>query len=108
MFLGAGFGLINGVIAGLFPFWATLYALFTIVLWIASGVIFVPDSLPETARYWLSFNPALQGVEWMRSAYYEGYGARVLDRAYMLDFSAFTLFLGLLLEHLARGRILQQ
>jgi capsular polysaccharide transport system permease protein len=37
MFLGAGFGLINGVVAGLYSFWATVYALFTIVLWIASA-----------------------------------------------------------------------
>ena len=63
--------------------------------------------LPEVARYWLSFNPALQGVEWMRSAYYEGYGAGILDKGYMLTFAVVTIFAGFLLERLTRGRILQ-
>jgi capsular polysaccharide transport system permease protein len=105
MFLGLGFGMINGVIAGFFPFWVTGYGLFSIVMWVASGVMIVPDMLPERARYWLSFNPALHGVEWMRSAYYDGYGAGVLDKAYMLEFATVTLFLGFLFERLMRGRI---
>ena len=106
--LGFGFGIVNGVIAGMYPFWITPFSLFQIVLWIASGVVLVPDELPETARYWLSFNPALIGVEWMRSAYYEGYGlGELLDKRYMLSFGAASVFLGLAMERLMRGRILQ-
>ncbi len=105
MLLGFGFGLINGVIAGLFLFWVTGYGLFSIVMWVASGVYFVPDALPETARYWLSFNPALQGVVWMRAAYYEGYGMLTLDKAYMLKFAVVSVCLGFLFERLMRGRI---
>jgi capsular polysaccharide transport system permease protein len=108
MLLGLGFGIVNGVIAGVFPFWFTPFALFQIVLWIASGVIMVPDELPQVARYWLSFNPALIGVEWMRSAFYEGYGlGELLDKRYMLGFSTATLFIGLLMERAMRGRILR-
>lgn len=108
MLLGFGFGLINGVIAGLFTFWVTGFALFQIIMWIASGVAFVPDELPQGARYALSFNPALIGVEWMRSAFYDGYGlGELLDKPYMLGFSLFSLALGLLMERLMRGRILQ-
>ena len=77
-------------------------------MWMASGVILVPDELPETARYWLSFNPALIGVEWMRSAFYDGYGlGELLDKRYMLGFAVTTLFVGLLMERAMRGRILQ-
>jgi capsular polysaccharide transport system permease protein len=107
MLLGLGFGIVNAVIAGLAPFWMTGYMLFSIIMWVASGVIFVPDVLPEIARYWLSFNPALQGVEWMRSSYYEGYGSGVLDKGYMVSFGLFALFLGLALERVLRGRVLQ-
>jgi capsular polysaccharide transport system permease protein len=105
MLLGFGFGLINGVIAGLFMFWITGYGLFSIVMWIASSVYFVPDALPEAARYWLSFNPALQGVVWMRAAYFDGYGALTLDKAYMLKFAIVSVCLGFLFERLMRGRI---
>lgn len=108
MILGFGFGIVNGVIAGIFPFWFTPFSLFQIVLWIASGVIMVPDELPGTARYWLSFNPALIGVEWMRSAFYEGYGlGELLDKPYMLSFGVTTIFIGLAMERAMRGKILQ-
>jgi capsular polysaccharide transport system permease protein len=107
MLLGFGFGTINGVVAGVFGFWVTGFALFSILMWIASGVIISPEGLPETARYWLSFNPALQGVVWMRSAYYEGYGADILDKWYMVKFALACIFLGFVLERLARGRIMQ-
>jgi capsular polysaccharide transport system permease protein len=107
MLLGLGFGIVNGVIAGMAPFWVTGYALFSILMWIASGVLFVPDALPESARYALSFNPALQGIEWMRSAYYEGYGSDVISKGYMIGFVLITLFAGLVLERLTRGKILQ-
>jgi len=57
------------------------------ILWysgIDSGVMFVPDALLEVARYALSFNPVLHAVEWMCSAYYQGYRSLVLDKIYLL------------------------
>jgi capsular polysaccharide transport system permease protein len=108
MLLGFGFGIVNGVIAGIFPFWFTPFSLFQIVLWIASGVIVVPDELPETARYWLSWNPILVGIEWMRSAFYEGVGlGELLDKPYVLGFATVSIFIGLLMERTMRGSILK-
>jgi capsular polysaccharide transport system permease protein len=106
MLLGLGFGVINGVIAGMFMPWAIGYGLFGIAMWAASGVLASPESLPEIAQYYLSFNPALQGVVWMRSAYYQGYGENILDKSYMVSFAVVSLVLGLLAERLLRARIL--
>ena len=106
MGLGLGFGLVNGVIAGIIPLWFTVFALFQIVMWIASGVILIPDELPEAARWWLSWNPALIGVEWMRSAFYDGYGVGdLLDKRYMLSCVSTSICLGLLFERALRGRV---
>jgi capsular polysaccharide transport system permease protein len=107
MLLGLGVGVINAIIAAALPMWVTGYALFNLALWMSSGVFFVVDALPDFIRYPLSFNPVLQGVEWMRSAYYEGFGAAVLDRRYMITFALICLCLGLLLERSVRGRLLQ-
>lgn len=107
MLLGLGFGVVNAIIMAAIPGWMTGYALFSIAMWIASGVMFVPDSLPIEARYWLSFNPALHGVEWMRSAYYEGYGGVVLDKAYMIEFALVSLLFGLVIERVFRSRLLE-
>jgi capsular polysaccharide transport system permease protein len=104
--LGVGFGIINGLIAGMFVFWVTGYALLILVFWVASGILFVPDALPEAAKIPLSYFPPLQGVEWMRSAYYEGFGSGILDKQYLVWFGAGTLFVSLVLERLLRGRML--
>jgi capsular polysaccharide transport system permease protein len=106
--LGLGFGLINGVLALAVKFWALVVALEIIVLWVASGIIFVPDALPEMARHILAYNPVLHVVEWMRSAYYEGYGDLVLDRFYPIAFGLGAAFIGLVLERAMRGHLLTQ
>jgi capsular polysaccharide transport system permease protein len=105
--LGLGVGVINAIIAAAYPLWATGYALFTIFLWFTSGVFYVAGALPEALRYPLSFNPIVHGVEWMRSAYYEGYGGAFLDKAYIIWFALSLLFVGLLLERVVRGKLLQ-
>jgi capsular polysaccharide transport system permease protein len=105
MLLGAGFGILNGIIAMAAPTWMTGYALVIIVLYMVSGILFVPDSLPEMIRYYISFNPTLQTVEWMRSAYYPEYSS-ILDRSYAVWWGLGTIFAGLLVERLVRGRLL--
>jgi capsular polysaccharide transport system permease protein len=105
MLLGLGFGIVNGIIAAAIPFWLTGYALTMILFWISSGILFVPDALPEAFRFPLSYLPYLQGVEWVRSAYYEGYGSNILDKSYVVTFGAVTFFIGLLFERLVRGKL---
>jgi capsular polysaccharide transport system permease protein len=106
LLLGLGFGLVNGVMALALPIWATVFNLTIIIMWAASGVVFVPDALPEDIRNALSYNPVLQVIEWMRSAYYEGYGDLVLDRGYAIGVGIGAVFLGLLLERAMRGHLL--
>jgi capsular polysaccharide transport system permease protein len=106
MLLGVGVGVINAVISAMYPVWVTGFALLQFVFWAASGILFIPDSLPDFVRYPLSFFPPLQGVEWMRSAYFEGYGSAILDKNYLLSFALITLFLGLMLERFVRGKML--
>ncbi|MGO8973331.1 MAG: hypothetical protein ACLQNV_07360 [Steroidobacteraceae bacterium] len=103
---GLGFALLNVVIALAFPAWLTGYALLTIILWLTSGVYFVPDALPAITRDALAYQPATQVIEWMRAAYYEGYGSAVLGGAYVIGWGIVTVFLGLLLERAMRGHLL--
>jgi capsular polysaccharide transport system permease protein len=90
----------------MFPFWMTVYALLMLVMWIGSGVLFVPDALPAQLRDALALQPWLQIVEWMRSAYFEGYGVAILDKPYVLAWGGGALFLGLSFERFFRGRML--
>jgi capsular polysaccharide transport system permease protein len=104
--LGLGLGMFNGVVMLAFPQWLTWYTLTVIASWAFSGVLFVPSLMPEPLRTVISYNPTCQLVEWMRAAFFEGYGEGVLDRTYALSFGAIALALGLALERLIRGPIL--
>jgi capsular polysaccharide transport system permease protein len=107
LLLGLGAGIINAILAQAIPGWATVYSLSMIFLWMVSGIFFIPDNLPEFLRYPASFSPILQNILWLRSAYFEGYGALTLDKSYTVGYGVVTLFSGLLLERLVRGRLLQ-
>lgn len=107
LMLGLGLGMLNGLIAFVQPMWATAYSLLLIVLYISSGILYVPSALPETLRNIVSYNPILHGVEWLRTAYYIGYPTLVLDRAYLLECGIFSVFLALIVERLFRARLLE-
>ncbi|MGU3662525.1 ABC transporter, partial [Methylobacterium fujisawaense] len=83
--LGIGVGTINVAIIGFFPGWLIGYALFRIILYVSSGVLFLPSFLPEMIYGWLKYNPALQLAEWVRSAYYPDAGLQV-DQLYVITF----------------------
>lgn len=94
--LGVGIGTINVAIIGFFPGWLIGYALFSIILYVSSGVMFMPSYLPEKVYYWMKFNPALQLAEWVRSAYYPYAGIQV-DHLYVIMFGLTAASIGLFL-----------
>ncbi|WP_051949251.1 ABC transporter permease [Methylosinus sp. PW1] len=104
--LGVGLGFFNGILALIIPIWAMLFAVFRILLWIASGTVFLPDNLPEPYRTIQSYNPIAQSIEWMRYAYYDSVGAGFLDRAYVVKFGIVAIFVSLLVERMTRGHVL--
>lgn len=107
LLLSLGFGVLAGVITMFLPFFATIYALMMIFVYVSSGTLFVGPSLPEPIANALSYNPVFQSVEWMRVAYFETYSDRLLDRTYLISWGLGTLFAGLLLERIIRMRMLE-
>ncbi|WP_342108159.1 ABC transporter [Methylobacterium sp. SI9] len=98
--LGIGVGTINVAIIGFFPGWLIGYALFSIILYISSGVMFLPSYMPEQIYYWMKFNPAMQLAEWVRSAYYP-YANIQVDYLYVVMFGLTSASIGLfLIKHI--------
>lgn len=100
--LAIGIGTISGVITSFLPFFATVYALMGIIVYLSSGALFVTPNLPDQIAIPLSYNPIVQCVEWMRVAYFENYNDRLLNREYLLAFGLGSLFIGLAGERLSR------
>lgn len=96
LFLGIGIGFLNSVIALLWPFWITASVLIIILFWATCGLLINPNQLPNPYRFYMSFNPTLHAVEWMRMSYYPGYVSLVLDKTYLIDVGMYCLASGVL------------
>jgi len=106
IYLGFSLGFFGAIAFKLFRPTSIIMMISFMVMYFSSGVFFMPTLMPPSVQDILWFNPLLHCVEWLRSAYYEGYGYGLLNRTYLFSYSTLVLFLGLVLERAARGRML--
>jgi capsular polysaccharide transport system permease protein len=104
--LGVAIGWLNAVIASVMPLWNYGFNVMLSGFYAASGLMFLPDQLPEVVRKILVYDPLLHCVEWVRTAYYDQYVSYSLDCNYLFWFILCTLTLALGLERLLRRVIL--
>ncbi|NEI71970.1 capsular biosynthesis protein [Rhizobium lusitanum] len=107
LFLAIGCGFFVSVISLMVPFFLTVYQLLIIALYVSSGVFFVASDLPPSISYILSFNPLLVCVDWLRTAFFESYSDKLVDKMFVVSFAAFALLFGLLTDRLLRRRMLE-
>lgn len=107
IYLGLGLGVFNTVAcAVLGPFYLVAFTLFAVALYILSGAYVPSYMLQEDIRWYYSYNPLFQIVEWLRSAYYSNYDPDLVDRVYVIEVASVALLLGLLGERFLRGKFL--
>lgn len=97
MGLGLGVGVLNCALMGLFPLWEMIWSVITRPLFIASGVFFLYDDMPQMAREILWYNPLIHLIGEMRAGFYPMYTAAYVSNLYVLAVTCVTLALGLLL-----------
>ncbi|GEP01051.1 ABC transporter permease [Methylobacterium haplocladii] len=95
--LGIGVGTVNVAIIQVFPGWLLGYIGIGILLYIASGVMFLASDFPEQIYYYLKWNPILQLVEWVRLGY-DPTLPITIDYIYLFLWIFGSLSLGLALE----------
>lgn len=76
------------------------------VLFFTSGVFFGLNDFPPNISYYLSFNPILQVIEFIRSAFSVEHLNVYLSYEYLIAFTICTLFLGVLCYYVARKNIM--
>lgn len=107
VYLGAAFGMANAVFVTFVPGWTVISILTMILMYLTSGAIMPITRLPQSIQDILAYNPLLHCVDWLRSAYYEGYGSDLLDEVYLLQVATCVLLVALASERFLRGRIIQ-
>jgi capsular polysaccharide transport system permease protein len=106
IFLGVGIGMLSAILYKLTRAWLAIQIGTMILLFASCGAFFVPTALSEEIRNILWYNPLLHSVEWLRLAYYEGYGEEMLSRQYLISVAVALFFISILGEKAIRGRIM--
>ncbi|MGF6178466.1 ABC transporter permease [Ensifer sp. 4252] len=107
MTMGVGVGIIISVFAAIWPLAALFWALFIVVLYLASDGPIYLHAFPGSVLQAASWNPVFHAVQWVRSAYYPGYPTEYLDKTYLISWAFASVAVGLLLERLLKRQILR-
>lgn len=105
--LAFGVGFFIAIASMFIPMLLTAYQLTIIALYASSGVFFVASDTPDQVAYFLSFNPLVQCIEWMRCAYYQSYSDKLVNPVYILSFGIVSLLMGLAIERYFRRKALE-
>lgn len=104
-FLGAGMGFFNGALVVIFPPWRLFWTAIRLPLLLASGIFFVPKSMPEAVQPFLRWNPLVHTIEWVRTGVYLTYDP-LLTKSYPILFALILVLIGLWLERRYRYKML--
>jgi capsular polysaccharide transport system permease protein len=105
VYFAISLGILNTIISSIISFWPIAFIILMLFLYVTAGVFMLPTALPANIREIVWYNPLFQAVEWLRSAYYEGYGDAMLSKSYFLALATVCLFIGLLGERFLRGKL---
>lgn len=108
VYLSVCFGLLSTILVALTDFWKTASAIVMVFAYISSGIFAPMETLSPNIQAILSYNPLTHCVEWLRSAYFIGYGDSFVSRPYVFWTATVMLFLSLLGERFLRGRLMKQ
>lgn len=103
---GFGAGCMFGSVAAIFPTVSKLIenSISRPLFWI-SGVFFTMESLPSQIQLILQWNPVMQLIMMLRSAFFTGYDFELFKPGFILLFILIIVFMGLLMQRALRRYI---
>jgi len=107
VYFSISLGFLGTICSALSASWMVVLTILLVFAYLLSGIFVPMSSFSREAQAWLSLNPLAHCVEWLRSAYYIGYGSDFISKSYVLWTSTAFLFLGLLGERFLRGKLLK-
>lgn len=108
LFTGLGVGMMNCLLAGLFPLWKTIWKILSRPLFIASGVFFIYEDMPSTVQNILWWNPVLHATGLVRTGFYPSYNASYVSLIYCFGLAMTLIAFALLLLWTRHEKILNR
>ena len=85
--IGISIGTMNAVIMSFFPIWQRVWGILTRPLVLMSGVIILPQNIPQPIRDYMMYNPLIHVTGEMRNAFYYSYRGEYVDPLYVFSLS---------------------
>ncbi|MCA0964715.1 ABC transporter permease, partial [Salipiger bermudensis] len=82
-----GVGLMNCFLTSMFPLWQKIWGIATRPLMLMSCIFYLFDTIPDTARDILWYNPLIHVVGQVRSGFYTSYDAPYVSPLYVFGLS---------------------
>ncbi|CTQ33194.1 ABC transporter permease [Jannaschia rubra] len=92
---GVAVGVSNCFLISMYPLWERVWAVLNRPVFLVSGIIFLPENVPERFRDLLMWNPLMHITSEMRRGVYGIYDAVHVDPVYVYGLSFFLGLLGL-------------
>lgn len=103
--VGFSMGICLGILGEFWPSVNNLLNLPMRLLYFASGLFFLPDTLPPGIRSIFYWNPVLHGITLFREGYYRGYQSHILDLNYLAGWALGSMLLAAVVVRIARRPI---
>lgn len=103
--LGSGFGIFNAIFSQLFKPWSMIVAWIMRIQFFASGVFFLPESMPPAAYTIMEWNPTSHCLAYVREGFYPMYQSAMLHESYPFVWGISLALLGLMIEKLYRRKL---
>lgn len=94
--LAFGVGTMNAFLQTRFPIWARIWAVMNRPLLIVSGIIFIPENVPEPYRTYMLYNPIVHFIAQMRRSFYPYYEAAYTSVIYVFAVGLILTVFGLI------------
>ncbi len=105
---GAGVGMVNCLLGGLFPVWQIIWKIITRPMFLASGVLFIYEDMPPLVQDILWWNPVMHATGWVRTGFYPNYYASYVSLEYTFGFALSMIAIGLLFLQTYHKKILHR
>lgn len=103
---GLAIGMMNALLAGLFPVWNIIWQILNRPMFIASGVFFIYEDMPALAQNILWWNPVLHATGLVRAGFYANYEASYVSLTYCIGVSLTLVFFAMIFLRAYHQKIL--
>lgn len=105
-FFAFGIGVLFAVIASFYETFAKIIGFLSTPLFFLSGLLYTVESLPQTARELVLYNPVIHFIEMIHGNYFLVLDTRYVDYEYMMYWTIVPLFFGLYFYKKSQNKIL--